>query len=57
MRPLVAHGCLGPGRLFLRIGKWARASEQLAVAMTMYGDMGMRFRLEHAEAEMSEVSR
>ncbi len=52
MRPLVAHGHLGLGRLYGRTGKRDRAREHLATATAMYREMDMRFWLEQAEAEM-----
>jgi hypothetical protein len=54
MRPLVAHCHLGLGKLYRRTGKREQAQEHLATAMTMYRDMGMRFWLEQAEAELKE---
>jgi hypothetical protein len=56
MRPLVAHCHLGLGKLYLRTDKREQAQEHLATATTMYREMGMRFWLEQAEAEMKELS-
>ena len=52
MRPLVAHCHLGLGKLYRRTGKREKAQEQISIAATMYREMGMRFWLEQAEAEM-----
>ena len=52
MRPLVARCHLGLGKLYRRAGKREQAREHLATATTMYREMGMRFYLEQAEAEM-----
>jgi tetratricopeptide (TPR) repeat protein len=43
MRPLVAHCHLGLGKLYQRTGERQEASEHLATAVTMYGDMGMTY--------------
>ena len=53
MRPLVAHCHLGLGRLYARTGKRG-AQEHLAIAMTMYREMAMRYWLEQAETGMKE---
>jgi tetratricopeptide (TPR) repeat protein len=50
MRPLVAHCHLGLGRLGGRTGDGAKAREHLAIAVTMYRDMDMRFWLAQAQA-------
>ena len=55
MRPLVAHCHLGLGKLYRRTGKREQAREHLTTATTMYREMDMRFWLEQAEAEMSEL--
>jgi class 3 adenylate cyclase/tetratricopeptide (TPR) repeat protein len=52
LRPLVAHCHLGLGKLYRRTGKRQKAQEHLTTATTMYREMGMRFWLEQAEAEM-----
>jgi len=56
MRPLVAHCHLGLGKLYRRTGKREQAREHLTTATTMYREMGMRFWLEKAEAELRELS-
>jgi hypothetical protein len=56
MRPLVAHCHLGLGKLYRRMGKRQYAQEHLATATTMYREMGMRFWLEQAEAELKECT-
>jgi hypothetical protein len=53
MRPLVAHCHLGLGKLSRRTGKPDQAEEHLTTAMTMYREMGRRFWLEKAEAELN----
>jgi class 3 adenylate cyclase/tetratricopeptide (TPR) repeat protein len=52
MRPLVAHCHLGLGKLYRRTGRRDQAQEHLSTAATMYREMGMRFWLEQAEAEI-----
>jgi hypothetical protein len=52
---LVAHCHLGLGKLYRRTGKREQAQEHLATATTMYGQMGMTYWLERAEAEMKEL--
>jgi tetratricopeptide (TPR) repeat protein len=56
MRPLVAHCHLDLGKLDRRTCKRQEAQEHLTTATTMYREMGMRFWLEKAEAELSELS-
>jgi len=56
MRPLVAHCHFGLGKLYRRTGKRQEAQEHLAIATTMYREMGMLFWLEKAEAELRELS-
>ncbi len=51
MRPLVAHGHFGLGKLYRRTGKAQQANEHLATATTMYREMEMQFYLKQAEAE------
>jgi len=41
MRPLIAHSHFGLGKLYARAGKRQRATEQLALAATMYRELGM----------------
>jgi hypothetical protein len=52
MRPLVAHCHLGLGKLYRRSGR-REAEEHLRTAVTMYGEMDMRFWLEPAQAELT----
>jgi class 3 adenylate cyclase/tetratricopeptide (TPR) repeat protein len=54
MRPLVAHCHLGLGKLYRRTGKPEQARENLAIATTMYREMGMTYWLEKAEAWVTE---
>jgi hypothetical protein len=57
MRPLVAHCHLGLGALYRRAGDQTKAREHLTTAATMYGEMGMTFWLEKADAELRGVER
>ena len=54
MRPLVARCHLGLGKLARRMGKQQVAQDHLTAAATMCREMGMRFWLEQAEAEMRQ---
>jgi hypothetical protein len=51
MRPLVAHCHLSLGKLYRRVGD-RRGTQELTTAMSLFHEMGMRFWLEKAEAEM-----
>jgi tetratricopeptide (TPR) repeat protein len=53
MRPLVAHCHLGLGKLCRRTDQRQKAHEHLTTATMLYREMGMRFWLEKAEAEMA----
>ncbi len=55
MRPLVAHCHLGLGKLYRRTGKRDQARDDLTTATAMYREMDMRFWLEQAEAELTEL--
>ena len=46
MRPLVAHCHLGLGKLYRRTGAREQVQEHVAMATTMYRDMGMTYWLE-----------
>ncbi len=52
MRPLVAHCHLGLGKLYRRGGEHHESRKHLATAAAMYRDLGMRFWLEKAGAEI-----
>ena len=54
MRPLVAHCHLGLGRLHGRVGRGEQACEHLSTATSMYREMGMRYWLAQAEAELHQ---
>ena len=54
MRPLVAHCRFSLGKLHGRAGD-RRATEHLTTAMNLFREMGMRFWLEKAEAEMQAL--
>jgi tetratricopeptide (TPR) repeat protein len=56
MRPLAAHCRLGRGKLARRTSKREQAREHLTAATTMYREMGMRFWLEEAAAEMGGLA-
>ncbi len=56
MRPLLARCHLGLGQLYRRTGKRQEAMEHLTTAMLMHREMGLRFWLEQAEAEMGELA-
>ncbi len=52
MRPLVARCHYGLGTQYLRSSEWGQARDHLTIAVTMFREMGMRFWLDQAEAEM-----
>jgi class 3 adenylate cyclase/tetratricopeptide (TPR) repeat protein len=54
MDPLAAHCHLSLGKLYQRTGEVQKAVEHLTIAMTMYREMGTRFWLERAEAELRQ---
>ena len=54
---VVAHCHLGLGTLDRRTGDAAKATDHLTTAATMYGEMGMTFWLEKADAELGGVAR
>jgi hypothetical protein len=56
MRPLGAHRQLGLGRLSRRTDRPEQAQEHLATAAAMYGEMGMRFWLEQADAAITGLA-
>jgi tetratricopeptide (TPR) repeat protein len=56
MRPLVAHCHFHLGKLFRKTDQQDRAGEHLTTATTMYREMGMRFWLDQAEAEIQEMA-
>ena len=56
MRPVVAHCHLGLGKLYQRTGKREDARRHLTTATTMYREMDMRFWLEQAAPEISELA-
>jgi tetratricopeptide (TPR) repeat protein len=55
MRPLVAHCHLGLGKLYAQTDKRDQTLEHLRTATTMYRDMDMRFWLEQAEANLTQL--
>ncbi len=54
MRPLVAHAQLGLGKLYRSMGERQKARERLAVATTLYREMGMTYWLENVEEEIND---
>jgi len=56
MRPLVAHCHLGLGKFYRRTGQRDRAREHLAIAITMYREMGMTYWLEQAQIEAKDLT-
>jgi len=56
MRPLVAHCHLGLAKLYRRTDKREQAEEHLAIATTMYREMGMTYWLEKAQTELAPAS-
>jgi class 3 adenylate cyclase/tetratricopeptide (TPR) repeat protein len=55
MRPLQAHGHLGLGKLYLKIGQLEQARVELAAALELYRAMEMTFWLPQAEAALAQV--
>jgi hypothetical protein len=51
MRPLVANCHLGLGTLHARAGHAQQARNHLTTAISMYGEMDMRFWRQRAHAE------
>jgi class 3 adenylate cyclase/tetratricopeptide (TPR) repeat protein len=56
MRPLVAHCHLGLGQLHRGAGERAKAEQHVTTASAMYGEMGMTFWRERAEAGRGPAS-
>jgi hypothetical protein len=52
MRPSVAHRHVGLGKLYKHCGKHEQAWTHVATFIAMYREMGMRFWLKQAEAEL-----
>src|SRR6266568_4329087 len=55
LRPLLAHCHLGLGILSCRAGKHQKARDSLTNAMTMFGEMDMRYWQEQADTAMAEL--
>lgn len=55
MRPLIAHGHLGLGKLYRRSGKRGQAQEHLAIATTMFVEMEMTYWQEQAQIEIKSL--
>ena len=56
MRPLIAHCHLGLGKLYSRTGDRQQAQGHLTTATTMFREMNVRFWLEQAEAELTQLA-
>jgi tetratricopeptide (TPR) repeat protein len=56
MRPLIARCHFGLGQLYRRGGRPEHAQTHLTTAMTMFREMGMRFWLGQAEADLRMVA-
>jgi class 3 adenylate cyclase/tetratricopeptide (TPR) repeat protein len=56
MRPLVAHCHAGLGRLARQTGRRQEAREHLTTAVSLYSEMEMRFWLEPAKAELTNLA-
>jgi Flp pilus assembly protein TadD len=56
LRPLAAHCHLGFGVLYRGAGTRQEAREHLTTAVTMFGEMDMRYWREQAEAELKELA-
>ena len=56
MRPLAAHCHFGLGRLYRRTGQREESRRHLAIATTMYHDMGMSYWLASAGATQDRVT-
>ena len=54
LRPLVALCHIGLAKVFRRLGQGEQAQHRFAIAAGMLREMGMRFWLEKAEAELGE---
>jgi tetratricopeptide (TPR) repeat protein len=52
MRPLAAHGHLGLGTLYQKLGRDEQAKAELTTAVELYRGMEMTFWLERAETEL-----
>jgi tetratricopeptide (TPR) repeat protein len=55
MRPLQAHGHLGLGTLYAKIGHREQATAELSIAIELYRTMDMTFWLPQAEAALAQV--
>jgi tetratricopeptide (TPR) repeat protein len=55
MRPLVAHGHLGLGKLYATIGRRTEARAALTTAVELYRAMEMTFCLPQAEAVLAQM--
>jgi tetratricopeptide (TPR) repeat protein len=55
MRPLQAHGHLGLGMLYAKIGRQEPARTELSAALALYRSMEMTFWLPQAEAALAQV--
>ena len=56
LRPLMAHCHLGLGALSRRAGTRQEARDHLTMAVTMFGEMDMRYWRERVETELKELA-
>ena len=56
MRPLTAHGHFGLGKLYVRAGKRQQAAEQLAIATTIYRELGMNTWVARSEQALQGLA-
>jgi tetratricopeptide (TPR) repeat protein len=56
LRPLMAHCHLGLGALYRRAGKRQEAREHTTTAVTIFGEMDMRYWREQAEMAITELA-
>jgi hypothetical protein len=54
-RPLRAHGHLGVGQLYSKVGRSEQAHAELCAAIDLYRAMDMTFWLPQAEAALAQV--
>jgi class 3 adenylate cyclase/tetratricopeptide (TPR) repeat protein len=57
MRPLLAQGHLGLGKLYRRTGGRAAAEEHVLQAASLFCEMDMRLWMTHSAAELAELGR
>src|SRR5262249_42595925 len=55
MRPLLARGYLGLGRVHLRTGQRAKAEDRLVAAMGLFREMDMQYWIDEAGAALKSL--